>query len=245
MAADWETIACLAQSAEFPNQPWVEPSQRRFPAKNLQGFLGAKSCPVRAVFDQRVIDVRNLQDARLERDLFAAQAVWVAASVHSFMVMPDHRKDPSKRLQRRADFFSRDGMLPHEFGLFGAQTLRFEKNTVGNGHFPDVVKQAAQPQFLQLFFRHSEVLPELRGIIRKVAGVVVRYGVFCFDAARQSKNHRLGLFVNIVLQPQESFDAAQRVAQRTWRVPGICRPGFSRSEDFCRSRGGGNQYDGG
>ena len=133
----------MADLPKFPNQPRVEPALRRLPAKNFQGFLRSKPSPVRPVFDQRIIDVRNLQDARLERDFFAAQPVRVAASVHPFMVMPDHRKDSPKRFQWRADFFSRDGMLPHDLGLFGVQPLRFEKNTVGNGHFPNVVSFAA------------------------------------------------------------------------------------------------------
>lgn len=46
-----KALACFAESPEFPNQRWVEPSHRGFVVKNLQCFLRAKSCAVRPVFD--------------------------------------------------------------------------------------------------------------------------------------------------------------------------------------------------
>src|SRR5215469_719778 len=164
-AVDGKRAARLADAEEFPDQYGVEPAQRCFPAKNFQRFLRTERRTIRTVLDERVIHVGNLEDARLERDLFSAQAVRIAASVKAFMMMADHRKDPPKRLQRSTNFFSGHGMLPNHFGFFRAETPRLQQDTVRNADFSDVMKQAAQSQFLQLFFGHAEVLSELRRII--------------------------------------------------------------------------------
>src|SRR5215472_4150747 len=136
-------------------------------------------------------------------------------------MVPDDRKDGPERLERCADLLSGNGMLAHNLLFLGVQPRRLEKDAVRYGHFSDVMKQATEPQLLQIFLPQSQAFAELHGVFRKAVGMPVRQAMLRFDAVRQGKNYGLCLFINVALQPQERLDPVQTFAEGSRHAPEI------------------------
>src|SRR5215467_848476 len=65
LAPGRQEIPHLADLREPPNERSIHPPLQRLLAQNFQRFLRGKGFSVRAVVDQRIINIRHLQDARL------------------------------------------------------------------------------------------------------------------------------------------------------------------------------------
>ena len=135
--------------------------------------------------EPRVVDVRDLQNLRPERDFLPTKPIGITASVHSFMMVPYHRQDAAKRLQRRADFFSNDRMLPHNLRFFRIQGPWFKKDAIWHRHFPYIMKPTGYLQFPQVFLSQTETLPQPLGVSREPLRVPVPQRIFRFDTPRQ------------------------------------------------------------
>src|SRR6266404_8040125 len=73
---------------------------------------------VRALGAERVVDVAHLQNSGKQRDLGAAQPVWISAAVPMLMMMTDDRQHVAQTTQWPADVLTGDGMLLHDLPLF-------------------------------------------------------------------------------------------------------------------------------
>src|SRR6516225_8716379 len=138
-----ETITGPPHPRDLRDKCSVQPSIRGFLTEDLQCFLGSKRLPVRPVARQCVINVRHLQNARLQRDFLPIQPVGISAAVHTLMMMPDQRKDGTQAAERRADLFACDRMLAHNLSFFRVQARWLQENVLRHGQLSDVVKQAA------------------------------------------------------------------------------------------------------
>src|SRR5437899_12730670 len=128
-----------AHLRELPGHGSIEPAIPGLGEENLQRVFGRKSSPVGAVGRERIIDVHDLQNSGLQWNGFSAKAIRIPAAVHSFMMMPYHREDAAKRLERRAHFFSDHRMLPNDFRFFHVQSPGFKKDVVRHGDFSYVM----------------------------------------------------------------------------------------------------------
>src|SRR5438552_478026 len=137
-----KVFAFSADSRKFPHQGSIEPGIRGLPAQSFQGILRGKRVPVRTIGDQRVVNVRNLENPRHQRYFISGEAIRIPASVHSLMVMPNPRQDAAQRFQRRTDARSNGRMLLHNLHFFHSQRPGLQENLVRYRYFSNVVKQA-------------------------------------------------------------------------------------------------------
>jgi hypothetical protein len=107
----------LANARELGHQETIKPATHGFTLKDLQRLISRKGNPIRTVRNQCVVDICDLQKARLQRNLRSAETVGIPAAVHPFMMVPDDWQNMAQRFQRGADLFPCDGMLFHNFHL--------------------------------------------------------------------------------------------------------------------------------
>src|SRR5713226_9919890 len=81
---------------ELQNHGCIEPANAGFGEECLQGLFGRQSAPVGTVGSKCIVDVRDLQNSRFQRNGFSAKAIWIPATIHFFMMMSYHRKDAAK-----------------------------------------------------------------------------------------------------------------------------------------------------
>ena len=72
MAPDREVVIVFGNLRKLPDRVRIEPAVPRFGKKSLQGFFGRKGAAVRTLGGESIIDIRNLQNPRLQRDVFSA-----------------------------------------------------------------------------------------------------------------------------------------------------------------------------
>jgi len=141
--------------------------------KDLQRLLRGKRNPVRAAGRQRVIDIRDLQNAGLHGNLLSAETVGIPASVHALVMVPNYRQDAPEGSKRSTDVFSNDRMLFHDFHFLSVERPWLQKDVIRDRHFTDIVKQTSDLQFLQFVFLQTDTLPKLDGILRHLVRMAV------------------------------------------------------------------------
>src|SRR5260370_9847263 len=156
-----QVFAGAADRREFAHQGSIKTTARGFLMKDLQRLLWGKRNPVRARNGQRVIDVRDLQNAGVHGNLLSAETVGISASVHPLVVVPDYPQNPTERSQRRTDVFSNHRMLSHDFHFFSVERPWLQKDAIRDRHLADVVKQTCDPEFLQFLILQAQTLSEL------------------------------------------------------------------------------------
>src|SRR6266436_2182677 len=117
MAPDREVVTISGNLRKLPDDVRIDPAVPRFGKKSLQRFFGREGAAVRPLGSEGIINIRNLQNPRLQRDVFSGETVRISAAVHFFMVMPNYGKDLAQRLQRLANIFAGDGMLFNYFSF--------------------------------------------------------------------------------------------------------------------------------
>ena len=106
----------------------IAPAGIGFFFQQVERLVGRKCRLIRTRADECVVNIRNLQHARQQRDLFSTQAVRIAVAVPALMMMPDDGQHGSQRLHRPADFLSAGRMAAHDHPFFGAQLSGFEQD---------------------------------------------------------------------------------------------------------------------
>ena len=116
-----------------------------------KGFFGRIRRAVRARAQQGAIRVGDGQNARAERNRFAAQAVGIAAAVPMFRMVAHKRHNRPGKRNRRDNSRAQNRMRAEFFLLFGRQRPGFMQNVFGNAQPSDVVQQAGGAQRGGLF----------------------------------------------------------------------------------------------
>src|SRR5262249_29564765 len=110
------------------------------------------------------------------------EPVRIAGSVPMLMMMADDRQHIAERLERAADGFADDGMLPHDVPLFRSQGGAFLEDFVRDGDFSKVMQVAAALQGNDAVAVETELLAEVGGVVRQTLAVIAGIRVACFHA---------------------------------------------------------------
>src|SRR6267378_3392693 len=168
-----EVLVLSAHLRKLQYHGSIEPAFFSFAEKNLQRFLRRESSPVRTMGSQCIVNVRDLQNSRFQRNGLSAKSIWIAAPIHFFMMMPYHRENAAKRLYWRAHFFSYDRMLPYHFRFFRVQRSGFKKDAFWHANLPYIVKPAREAEFLQVSFSKAEVFSQLFRVLHETIRVAI------------------------------------------------------------------------
>src|SRR6266446_168716 len=209
-----EVFVVSADLGELPHHGRIEPAVLGFGIESLQGFFGRESSPVRAIGSQCIVDVRDLQNSRFQRNGFSAKAIRIPTPVHFFMMMSDHRQDSAKRLERRADFFSNNRMLLHDSSFFRVQRTGFKKNAFWHVNFSNVVEPTGDAEFVQVVVSQTEAFSQLLCICHQTLRVAIPQVLFRVHAARQRKHCGLRLLIHVFLESQERLNASEEIPER-------------------------------
>ena len=143
---------------------------------------------VDALARERVVDVADAQDAHLERELAAAQAVGIAAAVEALVVAAHERRLAGEAAdvpeQRRA--VARVALDHGE--LRRRQRAGLAQDLVRHLQLADVVQQRGDRQAAQARAAQAELLADLDGELRDAARVLARRGVLDREAREQARH---------------------------------------------------------
>ena len=90
-----------------------------------------------------VIDVGDLQNARQQRNPFAAEAVGIAGAIPPLVMAADDGQHRRQGLHGPANFLAADGVHAHDLPLVGTEHAVLEEDGVGDADLADVVQIAA------------------------------------------------------------------------------------------------------
>ena len=127
-----------------------------------------------------------MQDARLERDRLAGEAVGVALAVHALVVVADPRRDLAEAAaleDARAALGVRGDLVPL---LVGRQLVLGEDRVV-DVEVADVVQQPGQAHLVDLLAREPDELGDAGGQLGDGAAVVVAAAVLGVDGGRERR----------------------------------------------------------
>src|SRR5437879_3241521 len=147
------------------------------------------------------------------------------------MMMPDHREDFAKRLERSADFLSNNRMLLHNSFFFRVQRTGFNKNAFRQVDCSYVVKPTGNAEFVQVFVSKAEAFSQLLCVGHETLRVAIPQVLFRVDAARQRKHYGLRLLIHVFFEPQQSLDAPEEIPMRCRDTPGVYCTGVPSSLD--------------
>src|SRR6266542_6464448 len=94
--------------------------------------------PVRTVVGHRVERIDEPHDSGAERDLLAAQAVGIAPTVPTLVMVADDRGEALRRAEWPADPLADFRMLAHELPLGIIERARLRENRFGHPDLADV-----------------------------------------------------------------------------------------------------------
>ena len=101
------------------------------------------SFAIGAVGGHGVERVGDGEDARAERDLFAAEAAWIAGAIEALLVGVDDFGGFAEEGDFADHFVAALAVLAHDGHFFGVEPAGFEKDAVGGGDLADVVEEGA------------------------------------------------------------------------------------------------------
>ena len=141
---------------------------------------------VRTVGRHRLERVGDEDDARLGRDLLAAEAVGIAAPVEVLVVMA-HPTCFLLELGRRHDRVTDSHVAAHLSDLVGAQPPGLPEDPVGDADLADVVQQAGEPEPLDPVGVEAERLPDQDAQLGDGLAVVSCSHVLRVDGPRERR----------------------------------------------------------
>src|SRR5467141_4129976 len=139
-------LIAMSDDLEFVQDRRIPPAALYFFPQDGKGLFHGKSLAVGPVRGKRIINVRDLKDARGERNLCALQPVRVSGAVLLFMVVTNDRQHIAEGSQRRANSFPLDRVLLHDFSFLGSQWPGFEQDALRDGQLADIVYETASAQ---------------------------------------------------------------------------------------------------
>src|SRR3954471_6822464 len=141
---------------ESGHATWAELSAGRGP-KLLERLCGGPRSPVDPGREHRVEGIRDVDDARTERDLLPGQPVGIAGAVEALMVVPDG----GDRVVQEAEPVDDAGPLLcvalHERPLVRRQARRLQENRVRDRELADVMEEGGMPEQVELHLRQAEL----------------------------------------------------------------------------------------
>jgi hypothetical protein len=138
-----------------------------------QGLADRNRRAIGPVGRHRLEGVGDKDDARLQRDLVAAESMRIAASVDVLMVV-EHPPGFFLELRGLDDRMTDVNVSAHRSGLFSGERPGLAKNPVGDADFADVVEQAGQAKPLDAIGVEPELLADQRAKLRDRLAMVPR-----------------------------------------------------------------------
>src|SRR5205823_1428854 len=216
-------LIAMNDGLEFvQDEPIPPPALYFFPHDGKGLFLG-KSLAVGAVRGKRVINVRDLKNARGEWNLFALQPVRVSGAVLLFMVVTNDRQHIAEGSERRANSLPLDRVQLHDFSFLGSQRAGFEQYALRHRQLADIVYETASAQGEAQVLGKSQFFPQRDGIFREAVTVPFGIGILRLDCQREAKQHHLGVIqlIGELLQAQQGMHASQQFLLIYWLVEEI------------------------
>src|SRR5580658_2294840 len=173
------------------DQMAVPPSASCFIPHDLNCRFMRKRRAIRTIRDQRIVDIRNLQNARCQWNLFAPESVRISRTVELFVMMPNDGQHMTKRPQWMADSLARGWMLLHNRPLLFRERPFFQQHMFGNADLADVMHNACAPQCDTQLTRQTQPQPQSLGVRRQAIAMTFCVRVLGFDAQREAEHHRL------------------------------------------------------
>src|SRR5467141_3693037 len=123
-------LIAMSDDLEFVQDRRIPPAALYFFPQDGKGLFHGKSLAVGPVRSKRVINVRDLKDARGERNLCALQPVRVPGAVLLFMVVTNDRQHLSEGSEWGANSLAYHRVPLHDFSLFRSQWSGFEQDVL-------------------------------------------------------------------------------------------------------------------
>ena len=125
-----------------PGSNW-EPAQR---FELGQGLLDQERRPVGPVGRHRIERVCDSEQAGLDRDLLAAEAMWIASAVPTLVVVEHVRQSRAEVVDGFDQTGARDRMRPDLGQLLFRQRTGLAEHARVDGDLADVVERTAEPE---------------------------------------------------------------------------------------------------
>src|SRR5215831_111434 len=110
-----------------------------FAAGLLVGHGGA----IGPVASDGIIGIGNGEHAGGDVNGLTREAVWIARSVESFMMLTDHKPRRRKEIDVTDDFQTKTYMVLHHQPFFMGQRALLQEYGVSNAYFPNIVEERA------------------------------------------------------------------------------------------------------
>src|SRR6266852_5288206 len=198
---------------ELIDQGTIPPATLYFLPHDGKGLFRGKRLAVGPVRSKRVINVRDLKDARGERNLCALQPVRVPGAVLLLMVVTNDRQHITEGSEWGANFLANHGVTLHDLSFFRSQWSGFEQYVLRHGQLADIVYQAASAQSDAQVLGQTQLFPQRNRILRKAIAVPFGIGILRLDSQRKAKQDRLGVIqlIGEFLQAQQGMHASQQL----------------------------------
>src|SRR5262249_31643293 len=128
-------------------------------AKTAQCLVVRQPASIRPVARHRVERIADVHDARLERDLAAADAVRVPLAVPALVRRAYDRPNVGETIDRREDPRAEHRMLPDELELRVGQRPRLPEDLGRDADLADVVEERAELEPFHRLAVEVELLP--------------------------------------------------------------------------------------
>src|SRR2546421_12405927 len=155
-----------------------------------------------------------MDDARLDRNRLALEAIRVSRAVPSLVRGADDRTERSEEWHRGEDALADHRVLAHDGEFFRRERPRFLEDVARDADLADVMEEGAVFQQTKLLALQPEPLANIDGQLSGFPGVRLRVPVFRVKGGRQRPDGRhVALFLlpasRLVLVEQGSADAGR------------------------------------
>jgi hypothetical protein len=130
-----------------------------------------------AVARDRVEGVGDGEDARVEVDLFGAQAARVTRPVPLLVVLPDDARRPFQKFDALQNLLAVHGVTAHVHPFLRAELRGLVQDGVRHADLADVVQERAELQRAQILARQIQLAPQTQAETDDALRVAVRLAV--------------------------------------------------------------------
>ena len=159
------------------------PAQRRISSRACD--IG-RAIAIVAVAQHGIESIGDGDDACPERNLFTAQATWIARTIEVLMVSQDDVSSISQERNASEHVIANLAVGADDL-LFGVvERAGFAKNLAGDSHLADIVKKSAASQHGEIRERNGNALGNGNGVGSDALGVAKCFHVFKVESAAES-----------------------------------------------------------